>query len=333
MNDQIDKEVHKSIEPAVRLIIASIFALLAIALAIFQTSGVATPWVKPNPGLWVVAAGAFLLACIVFLLPVRPKANKVYNIAQLRPAETEASTEEYAVSEAISFYDRIADVYDARMTRENLDTLRESADRLLNSFPDVMRRLRVLDIGAGTGQFLQLLEGAKRIEWTCFEPSSGMAQVLRKFFEGPPVSPEIFGVGLEDVPHYLQGRTFDAISVNFVISSLEIVPDFSAVHNLLGADGMLIVSDAHPDIRNVNPEFRVQCVDGIHALHIVHRASSQIAFEITKTGLFVQCGSESTVTKKGRLYSYVLCFRKASQPNSSLQHNKPAPHLAINLNF
>lgn len=316
MNDLIDKDVHRSIEPAVRLIIAGIFALLAIALAIYQISGVDTPWVKPNTGLWVVVSGAFLIAYFVLRTPVRPKANEVFTIAQLRPAESEASTKEYAASEAITFYNRIAEVYDARLTRENLDTLRESADRLLNFFPDVTRKLHVLDIGAGTGQFLQLLEGSKRIEWTCIEPASGMAQVLRRFFEGPPVSPEILGVGLEDVPRYLQGRTFDAISVNFVISSLELIPDFSAVQNLLGTDGVLIVSDAHPNIRNASPAFRVQCEDGIHALRIEHRPSSQIAYEITKSGLFVQCGSESTITKKGSLYSYVLCFRRAN----SAQH-------------
>lgn len=312
MSDLIDKDVHKSIEPAIRLIIAGIFALLAIALAIFQISGVDTPWVKPNPGLWAVAAAAFLLACTVFLIPVRAKANEGATAGQLRPAESEASTKEYAVSEAISFYDRIADVYDARLTRENLDSLRESADRLLNFFPDVGRRLHVLDIGAGTGQFLRLLEGAKRIEWTCIEPASGMAQVLRRFFEGPPVSPEILGVSLEDAPRYLQGRTFDAISVNFVISSLESIPDFSPMHNLLGADGVLIISDGHPDIRNASPAFRMRCVDGIHALRIEHRASSQVAYEVAKSGLFMQSSAESTVTKKGRLYSYVLCFRKVN---------------------
>ena len=321
MSDLIDREVHKSIEPAVRLVIAGVFALVAIALAIFQVSGADTPWVKPNPGLWAIAAASFLLACVVFFIPVRLKANEGVNVAELRPAESEASTTEYAVSDALSFYDRIADVYDARLTRENLDTLRESADRLLNSFPDVRQQLHVLDIGAGTGQFLRLLEGAKRIHWTCIEPAVGMAHVLRRFFEGPPLSPEILGVGLEDAPRYLQGKTFDAISVNFVISSLESIPDFSAVHSLLGANGVLIVSDGHPEIRSASSAFRVRCVDAIHALRIEHRPSSQVAYEITKSGLFVQSDAESTVTKKGRLYSYVLCFRKM---NSAKQAASPS---------
>ena len=321
MSDLIDREVHKSIEPAVRLVIAGVFALLAIALAIFQISGADTPWVKPNPGLWAIAAVALLLACVVFLTPVRSKAIEGINVAALRPAESEASTTEYSVSEALLFYDRIADVYDARLTRENLDTLRESADRLLNSFPDVRQQLRVLDIGAGTGQFLRLLEGAKRVHWTCIEPAVGMAQILRRFFEGPPLSPEILGVGLEDVPRYLQGRTFDAITLNFEISSLESIPDLSAVHSLLGENGVLIVSDGHPAIRSASSAFRVRCVDAIHALRIEHRPSSQLAYEITKSGLFVQWHAESTITKKGRLYSYVLCFRKV---NSAQQAASPS---------
>ena len=321
MSDLIDKEVQKSLEPAVRLVIAGIFALLGIVVAIFQVSGVDTPWVKPNQGLWVVDAVVFLIACVFFLTSVRSKTNEEVSAVELRPSESEASTTEYAVSEALSFYDRIADVYDARLTREYLDTLRESADRLLNSFPGVNQQLYVLEIGAGTGQFLRLLEGAKRIHWTCIEPAIGMAQILRRFFEGPPLSPEILGVSLEDVPRYLQGRTFDAITVNFVISSLESIPDFSPVYNLLGANGVLIVSDGHPEIRSASSAFRVRCVDGIHALRIEHRPSSQVAYEITKSGLFVQSGDVSMVTKKGRLYSYVLCFRKVnSGKKAASQH-------------
>ena len=219
------------------------------------------------------------------------------------------------VSDAIAFYDRIADVYDARLTREYLDTLRESADRLLTAFADRGRRLWVLDVGAGTGQFVRLLEGARRIHWTCIEPSSGMAHVLRRFFEGPPVSPDIVGIGLEDAPRYLQGKKFDAISLNFVLSSLESLPDFSSFYDLLVPDGILVVSDGHPDIRSESSSFRMRCMDGIHALSIRHRPSSEMAHAITRGGLFAQADAETTVTKKGRLYSYVLCFRKVSKRN------------------
>ena len=324
MTDLVDKDLHRSIEPAIRLVISGVFALLGIALAIFQVAGEATPWLKPNPGLWYVAVGSFTLACIVFLVPVRSRAVAALAETELRPAESEASAKEYVVSEAIAFYDRIADVYDARLTREYLDTLRESADRLLSAFPDGGRRLRVLDVGAGTGQFVRLLEGAKRIHWTCIEPASGMAHVLRRFFEGPPVSPEIVGIGLEDAPRYLKEKTFDAISLNFVLSSLESLPDFASFYDLLAPDGVLVVSDGHPAIRSATSSFRMRCMDGIHALNIIHRPSSEVAHTITRGGLFVQSESESTVTKKGRLYSYVLCFRKVNSQRYALMSSRSA---------
>jgi hypothetical protein len=139
-----------------------------------------------------------------------------------------------------------------------------------------------------------------------------MAHVLRRFFEGPPVSPEIVGIGLEDAPRYLHGKTFDAISLNFVLSSLEALPDFPSLYDLLAPEGILVVSDGHPDIRSESSSFRMRCMDGIHALNIRHRPSSELVHAITKGGLFVQSAPESTIIKKGRLYSYVLCFRKVS---------------------
>ena len=312
MTDLVDRDLHRSIEPAIRLVVSGIFALLAFALAIFQISGVDNAWLKPSHDLWYVSAGSFALACIIFLVSVRSRNVTVPPETELRPADSEANAREYVVSDAIAFYDRIADVYDARLTREYLDTLRESADRLLSSFGDKARRLRVLDIGAGTGQFVRLLEGAKRIHWTCIEPASGMAHVLRRFFEGPPVSPEIVGIGLEDAPRYLQAKKFDAISMNFVLSSLEALPDFSSLYDLLVPDGILLISDGHPDIRSASSSFRMRCMDGIHALNILHRPSSEVAHAITRGGLFAQVEAESTITKRGRLYSYVLCFRKVS---------------------
>ena len=67
MTDLVDKDLHRSIEPAIRLVISGVFALLGIALAVFQVSGVDNTWLKPNPGLWYVVVGSFVLTCIIFL--------------------------------------------------------------------------------------------------------------------------------------------------------------------------------------------------------------------------------------------------------------------------
>lgn len=224
-----------------------------------------------------------------------------------RPSKDEKAKKEWEVSESIAFYNEIADVYDSRQTRENLDTLRTAADVLLEAFPDPLKKLSVLDVGAGTGQFQRFFEKARDINWTCIEPSLGMGQILRELFQGPPFHPNILSTHFEDAPRYLSGK-FDAIVLNFVISSLDKVPDLSVFRSILAPNGILIISDAHPDIRAVSPQFRVRSMDGIHALKIQHRSSAQVTHEVTKSGLYVSRGAERNVPKGSRLYSYVLSF-------------------------
>lgn len=313
MTTEVDQDVHRSIEPAMRLIISGLLVFASVVIAIFQLSGQPNVWIVPNKWLWVVVAVMGAIAVVVYTLPVRRIRNLESNTLSLRPKPQEPTSHSYSLKESIRFYDQVADVYDARLTREYLDTLRTTADLLLESFPDRSRQISVLDVGAGTGQFIRLLEGAKRVQWTCIEPANGMTSVLRRFFEGPPILPTIYEIGLEDIMKFVDGRRFEAITVNSMLSSLPELPDFSRLVELLTDDGILLISDGHPDIKVENQTFRIRALDGIHSLQIEHRAPSEITHAVTRTGQFVQVGHERNITKSGRLYSYVLCFRKVEQ--------------------
>lgn len=313
MTSEVDRDLHRSIEPAVSLVVSGIFALGSVAIAIFQLSSQPNAWLAPNAWLWAVSAAMALVAGIVYLQPVRSTGNPDGNTLSFRPKPQEPTSHAYSLAESIRFYDRVADIYDARLTRQYLDTLRTSADLLLEAFPDRSRQLSVLDVGAGTGQFIRLLEGAKRVQWTCLEPASGMTTVLRRFFEGPPVSPTIYEIGLEDAAAFVSGRRFEAITMNSMLSSLPSLPEFSRLTELLSDDGVLLISDGHPDIKSDAQTFRVRALDGIHSLQIEHRAPSEIALAVTQTKQFEQVGHERNITKAGRLYSYVLCFRKVAK--------------------
>jgi SAM-dependent methyltransferase len=310
MSDPLNREIHRSLVPITRLILASIFFLLSISVAFFQFAENGVPFVKPTPWLWSIVVGAAFLGGILLFVPTPGGGSSIANRQSLRPSEAEATAKEYGLSDAVSFYDRIAEVYDARLTRENLDTLRAAGRMLIDSFGKESRRLRVLDIGAGTGQFLRVLEGAQRIDWTCLEPSDGMAQVLRKFFEGPPISPQIMSIGWEDATRYLEGKQFDAIVFNFVVSSLPDFPDIPVISKLLAPNGVILISDAHPDIRAASASFRVRLKDGVHSLNIRHMSPQQIAHSLERTGQFKKALPEENITRKGTLYSFVLSYRK-----------------------
>ena len=312
MNSEVDHDLHQSIEPAVRLIVSGIFALGSVTVAIFQLSSQPNTWLAPNPWLWAVSAVMGLISIVVYIQPVRSSRSADGNTLSLRPKPQEPTNHAYSVEESVRFYDCVADIYDARLTRQYLDTLRTAADLLLEAFPDRSRQISVLDVGAGTGQFIRLLEGAKRVQWTCLEPAGGMTGVLRRFFDGPPISPTIFEIGLEDAAAFVGERRFEAITMNSMLSSLPSLPEFSRLSELLTDDGILLISDGHPHIKSENQTFRVRALDGIHSLQIEHRAPSEISLAVTRTGQFEQVGHERNITKAGRLYSYVLCFRRVT---------------------
>jgi SAM-dependent methyltransferase len=307
----LENEVQRSIEPAVRLVLAAIFALVAVLISIFELAGDNIPWIKQNPWLWAVVFAAAVVSAFLLAAPTRRAPSDNSRLLSLRPSENEASAQEYRLADCVKFYNRIAEVYDARLTRENLDTLRTAARKLLSCFSEQSQTLSVLDIGAGTGQFLKVLEGAHRVKWTCIEPSAGMASVLRRFFEGPPVDAEVLEIGWEDASRYLQGRRCDAISLNFVLSSLPELPDFSILGTLLAPNGIIVISDGHPNIRASTVSFRIRAADGVHALNIQHQSPEQIAHSLTMHGHFEEAAKEENITKKGKLYSFVLCYRKS----------------------
>lgn len=311
MESEIDRDVHSSIVPAVRLIIAGIFVLLGITVLFFQIGGKPNEWVNREP--WNFTSVLALIICAVLALKIPLKgASRVKNvIAPLKPAPQEPDDFVYDIADSIKFYDRVADIYDARLTREYRDTLRCTAALLKTTFPDRSRRLKILDLGAGTGQFIGLLEGTDRLAWTCLEPAPEMAKILRRFFAGPPMSPIILEASLEDVASQLDGEKFDAVVLNSLLSSLPKLPDLGWLSTFLEDDGVILISDGHPDIRSKDKTFRIRALDGNHSLKIEHRAASEIVEVLTRSRQLVQLGREQNIRKFGVMYSYVLCFSKS----------------------
>lgn len=228
----------------------------------------------------------------------------------VRPNDEEKSKVFYGIEKSKQFYKKIADVYDARLTGEYLETLRIAGELVLAQCTKQQPRFKVLDVGAGTGLFVRELKHAPNIDWTYLEPSHEMATVLRNLFDSKPTSPTIHECYLEDCTSRVVTREFDAVGLNSVLSSMQELPDFSKIAALLRPGGVLIISDGHPDIQKATPSFRVRLDNGIHELAIQHRSPSSIDHEVRTTGLFTASTQYQQVTKQCRLYSFVLEFTK-----------------------
>jgi SAM-dependent methyltransferase len=311
MTSQVEQDIHRSIGPATRLIVAGIFVLVACGLGCVELAMPANSYFVPNKGLWFFVVVLFICAVVVFIWPPARSGNTSPNNKSLRPQSIEVTDHTYSAALSINFYQQVADIYDARLTSYYLDTLRTAAELLLQNFLLKNQEIKALDIGAGTGQFLRLLEGTKRMQWTCLEPAHAMATTLRTFFQAPPVKAIVYEVGFEDMLPFIKGQRFDVICMNSLLSSMSTLPDFGVLCDLLSNDGILLITDGHPDIRKLDQEFRMRTMDGkIHSLEVMHRSSSEVISKVTNSGLFSQHGIEQNVSKKGNLYSYALCFKK-----------------------
>jgi SAM-dependent methyltransferase len=311
MSTPLDQDIHRSIEPTTRYLISALFGLVAVTLAVFNIAGKATQWIEPARELWLVVLACALVALVPYVMPLRErKTDLIRTNTSVRPGDSEASKYAYELRDSFKFYTNISDVYDARLTREYFKTLRLAGDAILGGKDLQADAFRILDIGAGTGQFMRHLQHAKNLKWTCLEPNHEMATILRKLFDGEPVFPEIHEALLEDCASYVELQSFQAVTLNSVLSSMPTMPDFGKIAALLSPGGILVVSDGHPDIRNASPSFRVRNGTGVHELAIAHRSPSEVSHAVLSSGSFESHDQLREVTKQGRLYSYVLSFRK-----------------------
>jgi ubiquinone/menaquinone biosynthesis C-methylase UbiE len=148
----------------------------------------------------------------------------------------------YKTEQCIEFYDRIAERYDERNTKVVLRTHRKVIAAIKAKRRNV-EKLRVLDIGSGTGrQIAHQYYASENIQWHCIEPSDNMARQFRENMQGTQAEITSQAQSIFDFKASTESK-YDVVIVSLVLSSLPRDPDFGEISKCLAKGGVLIITD------------------------------------------------------------------------------------------
>lgn len=194
-------------------------------------------------------------------------------IAAQQPREQPEHADElggsvFEVDDAKNFYQSIAPNYDQRNSVNLLATHLETIIRIqkLQKLRADNPALRVLDLGGGTGQNIAThFFNDEKIRWTYVDSCPGMVEQFHQHLAGRPLHKNLT-VHMEDINRVhllgLQPKSYDAMLLSLVLSSMPRLPDFTKIAELLAPGGLLIVSDIDPLYTQAQPYYRATAADG-----------------------------------------------------------------------
>ena len=184
--------------------------------------------------------------------------------AALKGRITDQASKEFEVWDAQKFYRLIAENYDERNSANLLATHMETIERI-EKVRAGKGAVRVLDLGGGTGQNIAThFFNDANIDWDYVDACPEMADQLRRKLAGRRLRKRLT-IHLADIHNlrdlHLLSAGYDVILLSVVISSMEKLPDFSVISELLIPGGSLIISDINPDYTYAHPYYRVTSSD------------------------------------------------------------------------
>ena len=224
-------------------------------------------------------------------------------------------TRVFEVSDARQFYQEIAVNYDQRNSGDLLATHMDVIVRIEGA-RKVKPRLRVLDLGGGTGQHVAThFFHDHQICWTYVDFCPGMVSQLQQHLAGQPLSRHL-NVHLEDITRIhmlrLPAASYDVVLLNLVLSSMPQLPDFSRIAALVAPGGSLIVADINPAYTGTHPYYKATGADGgLAALRTRPVQPLEIITRAKKAQLHV--GEIAEIESDEISYSFIVAFESPAR--------------------
>uniref|UniRef100_UPI0032168C66 class I SAM-dependent methyltransferase n=1 Tax=uncultured Draconibacterium sp. TaxID=1573823 RepID=UPI0032168C66 len=213
----------------------------------------------------------------------------------------------YSLSDSISFYNAIYDVYDEENSKELIETHRNVIKAINKQILDI-ENPSILDIGGGTGHTItDLFVDNKIIKWHYLEPSFGMYNTFKEDFKTSNLKIIRYKNDLSNFDYENHENSFDIIVMCFLLSSVNNLPNFKIIKSLLKENGTLIIADANPDYSKDRP-YSIVKNNTKYTLKICPRNP------IKMNNLIIDDGFEymysNYIKKRGLEYSYISIFKK-----------------------
>lgn len=219
----------------------------------------------------------------------------------------------YDVSDAASFYNAMASIYDARQSDQLLDSQYKVISRL-SDFLSGRARRSVLDLGCGTGEEIAThFAHRSDLKWFCVDESMAMvSRFVHNMRRSDMTVTPIIADAREQVASLLEdNRQFDAIVLSWLLSSLPSDISWTELRALLKPEGRLIVADAHPENLLKHPLYGVELGKQRIALRLRSIVPSELVRAAVRAGLFLRDPSEIIVKADGSPYAFVQEFTRA----------------------
>lgn len=221
--------------------------------------------------------------------------------------------------DSATFYNQIADRYDARQSDELLDA-HYSAIAILERYLSGRTLPRVLDLGGGTGSEIATHFAPRNdIKWVYVDASESMAKHFKYNMRRAHMKTTvILGSAERQVESLAEdGFRFDAIIVSWLLSSVSADISFDHLRTLLKKDGCLIVADAEPSNLKNQPLYGILLGQHRVALRLRPVDPKEVQAEAISAGLELLESPPPIVKRDGTPYAYVQVYRAQSDELTS----------------
>ncbi len=214
------------------------------------------------------------------------------------------------LSRVVEFYDQIAISYNRRNTENYLETYGQINAAIRSTIPN-LKGLSICDLGGGTGTLLKLFT-QDDVHWTNIDLSKKSLKVFETDFSNYVQKISICA-DIRGNTFMASGQTFDILVMNYILSSLDMPPDFSVIIDAMHEKSILVIADNHNSYVQKYPRYGYKLDDG-RTLSIRPRPMKpdELREQIQAAG-FIQL-SYKLVLKDGSMpYSQINIFQKSNR--------------------
>ncbi len=224
------------------------------------------------------------------------------------PRLSHTEVKNYDLGKSIDFYQVIAEGYDERNSsylKMAHRSVIEIVERKINQSGKA--HSNILDLGGGTGRLIvEHFFNKEGISWFYLDKCEAMASLFKKNLKNTKLATDVKMGDLVDASELYEERFFDLVIVSFVLTSMEKLPSFNAIVDLLVEDGVLIVADIDHSYTISIPDYSVLVNDETHVLHPKPINPLSLCEDLGKLGMRVI--SARPVLKDEEDYAFCLEF-------------------------
>ncbi len=210
----------------------------------------------------------------------------------------------YSVSDSEKFYNEIAKHYQSRNSSNLKKTHQYVAKSIMNDVKKSShKKIKILDIGGGTGSIAELFFNYSNIEWHNVDYSTNMIDLFDSNLKNNSLEIYKHNINISK----FSNKNFDYILLSFFLSSSNINFTFDIISKFCGNDTKIFIADFHPEQIENSPFFDFEINKKMIALNIKKIYPLDIINELSKNQ-YKPTSVKIIKNEIGKRYSFIAEF-------------------------